>query len=156
MGAHIKPTKMLLCSLPARLRPTQALFQSRSFRRVPAKDAIKTQASTQGVTFIDVRHSTQQTGNNILPAGFKRIPHYSLEMELNAGNLPPNDQPVYLADTWGFHAERCARVLEQRGFTDVCVISGGIVSWGSNGGPVDVTQKDALQKKYNCKFVCTS
>lgn len=128
---------------------------------VAARDAIKAQASNCGV-FIDLRHPN--SAKEILPHGFRQIPHYTLDTAVTK-NLLPRDQPVYLADTWGLaQSEDAARLLESKGFTKVHIISGlycfcfdlnstgGIVSWGSYGGPLQATSNVAeIEKKYNYK-----
>lgn len=100
------------------------------------------------------------------PLGFRQIPHYALNRAVGQGTLS-RDQPVYLADTWGLtHSEEAARLLERMGFTKVNIIAGlyqkfllfqpllgGVVSWGSSGGPISPSCNVAeIEKKYNYKF----
>eukprot|EP01126_Amoeba_proteus_P046269 TRINITY_DN5226_c0_g1_i8.p1 TRINITY_DN5226_c0_g1~~TRINITY_DN5226_c0_g1_i8.p1 ORF type:complete len:138 (-),score=16.95 TRINITY_DN5226_c0_g1_i8:49-462(-) len=128
---------------------TALINARRSYHRVTAREAIKLQASNIDGVFVDIRHPGSR---ELVPSGFCQIPHYALETAVGDGTLR-SDQPVYLADTWGTHSESAALLLEQRGFTNVNVISGGVVSWGVNGGPVAVmSRKQDVERKYNCKL----
>jgi len=124
---------------------------NRCFHRVAAREAIKAQA--RGGLFIDLRHPTGV--QELVPLGFKNIPHFELDNEIRKGDTLKPTESIYLADTWGYYSEQCATLLEQNGFTNVNVISGGIISWGTNGGPLapaDARKKAEIEKKYNSKF----
>eukprot|EP01127_Copromyxa_protea_P005742 TRINITY_DN15604_c0_g1_i1.p1 TRINITY_DN15604_c0_g1~~TRINITY_DN15604_c0_g1_i1.p1 ORF type:complete len:158 (-),score=39.21 TRINITY_DN15604_c0_g1_i1:65-514(-) len=129
----------------------------RNFQTVQARDAIKVQASsasTGGSVFIDVRHPS--CTKEMSPLGFHQIPHYALKNAVGKGTFS-RDQTVYLADTWGLSScEEAARLLEQKGFTKVNIISGGVVSWGSSGGPITSSSNLAeIEKRYNSKLAAS-
>lgn len=69
-----------------------------------------------------------------------RIPHEEL-----AGLMSelPAERPLLLADSAGVYTKEAARLLLDRGFTEVACLNGGMLLWDQEGLPV-VTDAAAL------------
>ena len=98
-----------------------------------AKDASLRLHAGGEVAFLDVREAGQFGEGHPLFA----IPAPYSQLELRIGALVPRpDVPVMLLDADDGVAGRAATRLAQYGYTDVCVIEGGIAGWEAADLPV--------------------
>eukprot|EP01123_Difflugia_compressa_P015342 TRINITY_DN8554_c0_g1_i1.p1 TRINITY_DN8554_c0_g1~~TRINITY_DN8554_c0_g1_i1.p1 ORF type:complete len:189 (-),score=30.90 TRINITY_DN8554_c0_g1_i1:24-590(-) len=107
--------------------PVTNVMQKRYYEKIAPKDAIKAYSDKRGV-FIDVR-----TSDNFgkLSTNFRHIPWSTF-----AGKIPQDldrFDTYYIIDTFGYHSEKVAKILEANKF-DVKVIEGGVLEWAFNGG----------------------
>jgi len=83
------------------------------------------------VTLIDVRPADEFA--EVHADGSLNIPQADLQEQIAQ---VPKGVPVCLLDHFGYYAEQAARVLEEKGVSDVSVVEGGLVMWTYGGGPV--------------------
>lgn len=79
------------------------------------------------------------------------LPHRAL-----AGLLSelPRDRPLILADTSGVFTKEAARLLRDRGFTEVACLNGGMLAWDQEGLPLSADPAAMLHGE--CACVMTS
>jgi rhodanese-related sulfurtransferase len=82
---------------------------------------------------IDVSEPAEYAAGHV--AGARNVPLATLE---SAKNLPTNKAlPLVVVCTTGARALRAAGILRKLGFTNACVLSGGLAKWREANLPVE-------------------
>jgi rhodanese-related sulfurtransferase len=107
------------------------------------------QLTTRGAVLVDLREAYLW--------GYKKfdvplviyLPHAELSMLLSK---LPHDSVLILADSSGNRVREDAIILKENGFQRFAVLSGGMVEWERNGGPVIIDKGEELTGSCICQM----
>lgn len=100
------------------------------------KSATPSQASqlvNRGGKMIDVRPAVDYKKGHI--AGAQNIPAEQFEQKISKSKIKP-DQAVILVDNNGLGAKTQAKWLREQGYSEVYILSGGLMTWREENLPL--------------------
>lgn len=69
-----------------------------------------------------------------------------------AGEWPPKDRPLVIADAAGIYARSAARLLRESGYANIAYLAGGMLDWCADGMPVRRDDDYELRGQCACKM----
>ncbi|MCB0575787.1 MAG: rhodanese-like domain-containing protein [Saprospiraceae bacterium] len=101
------------------------------FKKLTPREAYA--AYILGSLIVDVRDHSAGDSKNLDVRQVVALPLSELDQRLN--ELPSN-RPVVLLSNIGIRGKEAARMLVERGYQDVSIVTGGIKAWEQEGLPV--------------------
>lgn len=87
-------------------------------------ETLQNRLENEEITLLDVRESTEYEGGHI--EGAVNAPLSSLsEIELPY----PKDEPIFVICRSGNRSAQAAKLLQERGYTEIYDVSGGMIAW---------------------------
>ena len=104
-------------------------FAKRGCQRISVHEA--TTLINEGAQVIDVRESDEFDVGHI--TGAKNIPNKDIERRSNEIS---SDKPIILACALGQNSPSAGEKLQEQGFKDIYILSGGLTTWAETGLPL--------------------
>ena len=104
-------------------------FAKRGGQRITVHEA--TTLINEGAQVIDVRESDEFDVGHI--TGAKNIPNNDIERRSNEIS---SDRPIILTCALGQNSPSAGEKLQEQGFKDIYIISGGLTTWAETGLPL--------------------
>jgi len=104
-------------------------FAKRGGQRISVHEA--TTLINEGAQVIDVRESDEFDVGHI--TGAKNIPNNDIERRSNEIG---SDRPIILACALGQNSPSAGEKLQEQGFKDIYILSGGLTTWAETGLPL--------------------
>lgn len=103
----------------------------------------------QGATLVDVREEMEMNGKyfaveDVISIPFSRFPEECDRL--------PRDRPLILADSVGVNSKKAFLLLQERGYTEIANLNGGIVDWERDGLPTKIIDDEMLIGQCACKL----
>ncbi len=89
--------------------------------------------ATDDIQLIDVRTQREWDNGHLAKAKHFEMNNANWEMQLETLD---KDKPVYVYCEKGGRSARCAKQLEEAGFTEIYDLKGGMSQWKSQGKPI--------------------
>lgn len=87
-------------------------------------ETLQNRLENEEITLLDVRESTEYEGGHI--EGAVNAPLSSL----SETELPyPKDEPIFVICRSGNRSAQAAKLLQERGYTEIYDVSGGMIAW---------------------------
>jgi hypothetical protein len=81
---------------------------------------------------------------NVISIPFSRFPEECDRL--------PRDRPLILADSVGVNSKKAFLLLQERGYTEIANLNGGIVDWERDGLPTKIIDDEMLIGQCACKL----
>ena len=104
-------------------------FAKRGGQRITVHEA--TTLINEGAQVIDVRESDEFDVGHI--TGAKNIPNNDIERRSNEIS---SDRPIILTCALGQNSPSAGEKLQEQGFKDIFILSGGLTTWAETGLPL--------------------
>ena len=104
-------------------------FAKRGGQRISVHEA--TTLINEGAQVIDVRESDEFDVGHI--TGAKNIPNNDIERRSNEIS---SDKPIILTCSLGQNSPSAGEKLQEQGFKDIYILSGGLTTWTETGLPL--------------------
>ena len=104
-------------------------FAKRGGQRITVHEA--TTLINEGAQVIDVRESDEFDVGHI--TGAKNIPNNDIERRSNEIS---SDRPIILTCALGQNSPSAGEKLQEQGFKDIYILSGGLTTWAETGLPL--------------------
>lgn len=114
-------------------------FESRGVKSISPREAFRLSEEVS-VIFIDVRENYHSFLHTFDVAELYYCPFSDLSGHLDK---IPADQPVIIADAAGMKSIEAVKMLQEKGFTNIANLAGGMLEWNNEQLPVksDKTQR---------------
>jgi len=103
----------------------------------------------EGAVILDIREEYISQYKKFGVPNTAQIPLAQLKDEFG---LLSNDAWIIVADTSGLHSKEACLFLEQKGFTQVSNLAGGLVEWERDGMPLVTDNKEKLTGSCACQL----
>ncbi len=99
-----------------------------------SSDELETAMSAQEIQLVDVRTDREWESGHIKGAKHFEMNNANWQSQLETLD---KDAPVYVYCAKGGRSARCAKQLEEAGFTTIYDLKGGLTSWKASGKKVE-------------------
>jgi len=99
-----------------------------------SSDELETAMSAQEIQLVDVRTDREWESGHIKGAKHFEMNNANWQSQLETLD---KDEPVYVYCAKGGRSARCAKQLEEAGFTTIYDLKGGLTSWKASGKAVE-------------------